>query len=686
MADGTKLKQYIYSENINGVKELIENGTAYYYDNPLHICLLKKNLEIFRLLIQNNIGCIDHCVIFGCIDDINFAQCMMENGCDVHVFEDIRWESKDVYPVIKYLHDCGLDITQINYRFFEAQIFYGSYETIKLLIDIGEDINKNDSYLLQSAILYHKIDIIILLLDNGSAINLNNAEVFDALCKLNNMNILQKMVDCGLNLFEYGEGLLSAYISFSYFSMADYLIELGVKIVKIDIKVDEPEILNYLINHGINVFANDQLLFHCIEQKYTNTVIYFLENGSYDEHINLIIKKFADILKMIKYLTDEKKSDYDYILNCAIIIGSLDVVEYISELININKINYIFKTAIENEKLDIAEYAISNGANINVIDDYVLLKNGPIIQLLIDNDYVITNDNGFIFINIQDLETMVKMVNYGYDYASFLKEAIDKNMENKKLDFDIVEYLIRLNNHYGSYALKKYIEYFNDDYNSKWYKNGFRFLQFLVKIGVEINNDILQIIPKVKDDKIIDFLVKIGIDVCADEKIFLAAIDKYNTTAITALINHGANAHINNDYIWYVFHNSKNYNGDFIFYLRNHDFDIRSNNDCALFHGLKFNNFCEIFSLLRSGLPIRIYDDIILRTYVKKLRKHFFNEYNYQTVIDLHFLLSYYDKIEFINIVMSSECKDHYVKFIKHQYNTKSKISAKIEELNFGIV
>lgn len=193
-------------------------------------------------------------------------------------------------------------------------------------------------------------------------------------------------------------------------------------------------------------------------------------------------------------------------------------------------------------------------------------------------------------------------------------------------------------------------------------------------MGAELNNDILSIIPKTVNDKIIDFIIQLGIII--DDKWFLEAIAKDNSVAVDALIKNGLSVYQYSDYICQNF--QYNYlSNQVIRHLIKNGLDFRSNNYHVLFQFIEHDDYRQIFLLIQNGL--------ILRSYIKKICT-LSNVRNYFVLCQLHRFLQYYDKDEYMNVAMSSECKDIYVSFIIKQYeNTKCKINTKLEELNFGI-
>lgn len=681
------LLKHIDDGNIDGVRGLIKDVNIDFQGcEPLLLSIKKGNLEIIELLLQNGAAIQNRNIINRALLNVDVIKCMENNGVDINMFELASYLDKEDLSGLKYLEK-KIDLTKIDIALLTQAAYINHYEVIKFFIDIGYDINKNNSIIIQTAMKRKNIDIVNLLLDNGSLIvleDLNTAINFCSLYGMKLFNTIRNKID----LNKCGEIMLYGYISIGYFHMADYLLSIGVKIDNLStflFESDNVNILHYLKNK-VNVYANEEILLHCIKKQYVNCTIQFFNNGAdlnkYSEFI--ITSFFQKIYPMVKYMISrgfDVHAHDDLILKRSVLYRSLDAVIYLLENgIDVNQYkNKILQYAVNVDFYEIIDYILEKGADVGAVNVNMILyyNKTKVIMHLINSGFNFNKNNEEYFMNIVNLEVLKRVINDGYNYVPLLNQYIDNliQKDNAK-DYVIVEYLLDLENNLEltNYALSKYIKYFKYDVNSKSHYHGYQFLTFLAKMGASITDDVIQIIPKTEDEEILNFIIGLGIEVPFD-KLLLEAVDNVNTSMIKMLINKGAS--INCDYIWKNIANYK-YDNTFIRSLISQGVDIRSNNDEALFQCLNKGNYDKIIILLENGLPIRVYDDIILRSLIKSDLKN-----NYLSVIKLHQFLKYYVLDEFKDVVMNFDCKDQYAKIIK---DNKCELSDKVKELNFNII
>ena len=138
-------------------------------------------------------------------------------------------------------------------------------------------------------------------------------------------------------------------------------------------KEDKKEIKNKhlkeLINLGINYFA--------IVNNNIELLIFLLENNSITNNQALIYASKNGHLDVVEYLVDHGANlnvEDDNSLQWASSKGHLKVVEYLVDHgANVNaQDDYALILASKNGHLDVVEYLVDHGANVNARDDYAL--------------------------------------------------------------------------------------------------------------------------------------------------------------------------------------------------------------------------------------------------------------------------------------------------------------------------
>lgn len=410
---------------------------------------------------------------------------MIKYGLDIHVFQDTIFDC-DPYSLLKYFREQDIDIANMCPISFEISISNGYIEAIKLWIEAGYDFNckcPNDRTPIANALIHNKLDIVYLLIDNGVKINLDEDKVIDYLCYHKNLDFFKYIIEHELNFEKYIESFLYGYISHGYFIAVDYLLSLGnkINIDHIIISRDDVEILNYLIDYGINIFASDKIFSNCVTKQFTDCIIYFIEHDTSFNKYNSLIETNGENEKLIKYLIE---NGYDIYNNCSHVLHCTkkeEIIKYVIDITgNIHCDNdYVLRMACERGDFNVVQYALDNGADINVMNN--LVKDdfaSEVIQCLLNNGINFNAFNKNVFLKLSDLETVKMMINMGYNYKPLLKEVVCKNIKNQDdHGFTIAKYFLDLENNFEltTYALEKYIEHFNREVYWKWNFNGLSF-------------------------------------------------------------------------------------------------------------------------------------------------------------------------------------------------------------------
>ena len=474
-----------------------------------------NNISLFRYLITFNIQLNDEMLLFA-IKNNNYEMVkgIINKGKNININnENILFAIKNNnYEMVKGIINKGknININNENILFAIIESELQNIDIFNLLIDNGMNINNNKALI--ESVKNNKDEITKYFVLNAIDINFNDSYLLIDAINYNKLWLVRILVENDANI--YNRNNLPIKCAMNHYDIFIYLAskiknlnEIGNELLIIAAGSDNIQVLKYLVMKGFNI-DDKALIQACIYNKLVN-VIYLIDNGANADNENALyeslLKGHVDI---IEYLIDNGADinyNNDELLINAIEDNNLKMVKLLLVFgADINARNsFPLLTAIENQTVKMVRLLVDD-KNIDLNNDCliiaVLKQNVGIVELLLSNDVNVSRNNN------EAILLAIKIANPNLEIVELLIEnGADIHVNNNELlDFSTINNQIELTKILVENGIKA-----NEQalYNAVYNKN-LSMVKFLVEHGANRRNkDILNLAYELHNREIIDYLI-----------------------------------------------------------------------------------------------------------------------------------------------------------------------------------
>ncbi|ORX75944.1 ankyrin [Anaeromyces robustus] len=388
------------------------------------------------------------------------------------IFENLNFKNEFIIELLN-LYKCNtLKMSYINEKMETEN------KTVEITKSMYELAIKSDN---------EKVIELLLKYDNKAKVfkRKGGYELLLTACKFNKSSIIKRLIECGVNINEIdSEGVNSLMIASQVgnLNIIKILIENNIRINERDYdnknsliyatEKGDLEIVQYLVEKQINInvcsFSNGwNALFYAIDKNYKDIAVYLIDNDIDMYGNNLKNSNSKDILA---FLYEHK---------------NIDLIKYMTEKGvkldgKYNNGDTLLMTACNNNDIEMVNFLIENGADINAVNLQLLVEKGINIHL--------KNTRGYTAFLYASKTSNLDMVKYLISKGGNIKDKnnlgynalIEVCGHNK---FEIVKYLIEYGIDINEQA--------NDGGNALTLGIGradIEIIKYLVKNGIDINH------------------------------------------------------------------------------------------------------------------------------------------------------------------------------------------------------
>jgi len=396
------LKEALLSGKEDIIEYLMDCGVDYHYfeklykkDDLLKTIATSENTGILKIFMENDIdlnskdksgfSVLDYAIKHRKLNTIKYLMSIdVINTSDLHnqILKDIMNGELDI---LKFLidHHIALDSYEWNHSSYfcitdhksntDSKNQYSSNsQMIEFLIDCGANLHKDASnenkIIIEDKMIHHPgIDFLKILIKNNHKFTnkYDDQTMISISFQSRNMDIIKYMIGDGEKIETINQkiDLIKPLIEFNEIELLNYLIEHHLNINSMDdhrytpflyaIKCNNLDMMKFLISNGADIRSiNDETIKSIIHQDQLEILEFLIEN-----HLDINdINKFPEL--PLKHAIKEGKIDIIvYLINHGANLQFL-----YNDSISINK---LFDLSTKYNRLDIFEGLISNGYNIN---------------------------------------------------------------------------------------------------------------------------------------------------------------------------------------------------------------------------------------------------------------------------------------------------------------------------------
>ncbi|PVV00058.1 hypothetical protein BB560_003139 [Smittium megazygosporum] len=344
--------------------------------------------------------------------------------------------------VVKETLRSGVDIENNGYDLLKHATKNGHVGIIKLLINKGVDIHTDDDWDLRRASFRGHLELVKYFVENGADIHAENECALRWACSKGHLDIVKFLVGRGADVQADDNRALRNALRYGQIETMRYLLNNGS-----DINLNFNQEIKYALNnrrYEAVAYAFERGVIYCDEKhdqikqalRDENYILarYFVR-GNFDENTNQCQFDRAcrkNDLKMVRYLVENVMKDSsrnEFGFKVSIKNGSLEVCQYFIERgLNINDFKEGIKLACESGSLDILKLIIDLGADI---------EENKIVAL----SSACFNENG-VDLNYHGEKVLISAIeNYQLDTVQFLVEqGVEMEAEKESLLIDVCKY------------------------------------------------------------------------------------------------------------------------------------------------------------------------------------------------------------------------------------------------------
>ncbi|KAG4083802.1 ankyrin [Neocallimastix lanati (nom. inval.)] len=433
------LKEALLSGKEDIVEYLMSCGVNDHYleklyknDDLLKTIVISENTEILKIFIENDIdlnskdksglSVLDYAIKYRKLNIIKYLMSIdVNNTSDLHnqILKDIMNGELDILKVL-IDHQIPLDSYEWNHSScfcitdhevntdFKNQ-YPSNSQIIEFLMDCGVDLHKEatneNKIIIEDKTIHHRgIDFLKILIKNNHKLHnkYDDQTIINIAFRSRNMNIIKYIIDDGkkIEIINQKIDLIKPLIEFNEVELLNYLIEHHLNINSMDdhgytpflysIKCNNLNMMKYLINNGADIGSiNDEIIKSIIQQDQLEILKFLVEN-----HLDINdTKKFTEL--PLKHAIKEEKIDIIVYLinhnaNLQFLYNDSNVINKLFDLsskynrldifeglvvndYNINSKNKegctLLIYAIQNQSIDLIKYLIHNGAEIQAVHE-----------------------------------------------------------------------------------------------------------------------------------------------------------------------------------------------------------------------------------------------------------------------------------------------------------------------------
>lgn len=346
-----------------------------------------------------------------------------------YIFNDIL----DIYRILYY------SMTRSKFKIYKSLNIigkYGSYNILEYMHDYRHLSNTNN--IAQVAALYGHFRIVKFLLDKYPY-ELNLTQLVISACDNGSVKMVKFLIDKGIDINTNGNNCLQHAILSGNTDLLDYLINIGCRLTSLEkfsmkslVNIYDIDTINHLKNYI--TFDDSHYINKIIEMSMCCGVIklvkYFINksNLNYQSYVCGIISNGH--INIIQYLLSQSKineQNITSVVNDSIIVmiienGHIDMLKYLVSLGIDICIDYALDYAVTSGYIDIVEYLLEVGHNINEFGDLPLrsatiANNINMVKYLVNQgaNIHIEEDNP---IYLASMYGHIKLVKYFIDLGS----------------------------------------------------------------------------------------------------------------------------------------------------------------------------------------------------------------------------------------------------------------------------